>query len=334
VDLGVVIGGDLRQQADLARRVEDAGFESVWVAETARSAFVQAAVAAIATTRVGVGTNIALAFPRSPAITAMTARDLAELSGGRFILGLGTQVKRVNEQRFGVPFEHPAPKIAEAVEAIRAVLASFGGRGVDHRGRFYTLTMPPFPGAAPAPGGPIPIYLAAVNRVMVETAGRSADGVLGHPMTSPDYVREVLRPAVARGAEAAGRDPSDVNISTSLIVQVSDDVQEARRGAAVQLGFYATTRTYRPVMAMHGFDDLVEPLREALSRNDFKQLAEIAEPMVDSLAIAGNRDYCRERIGAYEGLVDRIILGGAWVGPQDRVVENHLALIETFAPAG
>src|SRR6266508_2940701 len=160
MDLGVVVGGDLRSLPGLAGAAERAGFESVWVAETARSAFVQAAVVCGATSRIRVGTDIALAFPRSPTITAMTARDLAELSDGRFILGLGSQVKRVNEQRFGIPFEHPAPKIAE--------------------------------------------------------------GVLGHPMTSPRYVKEVLRPAVRRGAEAAGRDPSEVNVSTGVILQVSD----------------------------------------------------------------------------------------------------------------
>ena len=151
MQLGVVIGGDLRHLAGLAREVEEAGFESVWVAETARSAFVQAAVAASVTQRVLVGTNIALAFPRSPTITAMTARDLAELSGGRFILGLGTQVKRVNEQRFGVPFEHPAPKIAEAVEAIRAVLATFEGKPIDHRGRFVRPSSVERGGAAGTP---------------------------------------------------------------------------------------------------------------------------------------------------------------------------------------
>src|SRR5439155_1227438 len=163
---------------------------------------VQAAVASSATSRVTVGTDIALAFPRSPTITAMTARDLAELSGGRFILGLGTQVKRVNEQRFGVAFEHPAPKIAEAVQAIRA---------------------------------------------------------------------------------------------------------------ALQIGFYATTRTYRPVLALHGFEELVEPLREAFGRGDFAALAHVALPMVDTFAVAGDPDECRERIAAFEGLADRVILGGAWV---------------------
>src|SRR5437660_5684163 len=154
--LGVDVGGDLRALAAPARDVEDAGFESVWVAETSRSAFVQAAVVAAATSRVTVGTNIALVFPRSPTLTAMAARDLAELSGGRFILGLGSQVKRVNEERFGVPFEHPAPKMGEYVQAVRDVLGAFGGARPNHVGRFYRITMSPFPGASPPPG-PIPI---------------------------------------------------------------------------------------------------------------------------------------------------------------------------------
>jgi probable F420-dependent oxidoreductase len=333
VDVGVVVGGDLRELALRARQAEDAGFESVWVAETARSAFVQAAVAASATSRVTVGTDIALAFPRSPTITAMEARDVSELSSGRFILGLGTQVKRVNEQRFGIPFEHPAPKVADAIGAIRAVVRTFAGHPIEHRGPFYTITMPPFPGAGPPPGG-LPIHLAAVNQVMAETAGRCADGVLGHPMTSPEYVREVLRPAVERGVVAAGRDRAEVQVSTGLILQVSSDHEAARREAALQIGFYATTRTYRGVLALHGFDDLVEPLREAFARQDLAGLAEIALPMVDTFAVAGDPDACRQRMAAYDGLVDRLILGGAWVGPQDRVTENQAAIVEAFAPAG
>lgn len=303
----------------------------MWVAETARSAYVQAAVAAAATSTVKIGTNIALAFPRSPTITAMTARDLDELSGGRFILGLGTQVKRVNEERFSVPFEHPAPKIAEVVDVVRQVWASFGGSPPGHRGRFYNVTMAPFPGA-PEPARPIPIYLAAVNVRMAETAGRCADGVLGHPMTSADYVGEVLRPAVERGARAAGRDPREINVATSVIVQVSADREAARQEAALQIGFYATTRTYRPVLARYGFDDLVQPLREAFGAGDFAAMTDVALPMVDTLAIAGEPDECRERLEAFEGVADRVILGGAWVGPQDRVAQNHKAIIQTFQP--
>lgn len=330
--LGVDVGGDLRALAAHAREVEDAGFESVWVAETSRSAFVQAAVVAGATSRLMVGTNIALAFPRSPTLTAMAARDLAELSAGRYILGLGSQVKRVNEQRFGVPFAHPAPKMAEAVSVIREVLATYDGEAIEHRGPHYTVTMPPFPGAGPPPG-PLPIYVAAVNVRMAEVAGACADGVLGHPLTSPEYLRDVLRPAVAQGAESAGRRPEEIAISTGLILQVSEDRDLSRREAALQIGFYATTRTYRPVLERHGFGDLVEPLRRAFASQDWSTLTETALPMVDTFALAGPADECRERLQAFDGVADRVILGGAWVGPSDeRLAENHRAIVEAFAP--
>ncbi|HEX9235820.1 MAG TPA: LLM class flavin-dependent oxidoreductase, partial [Actinomycetota bacterium] len=127
MDIGIALGGDLEELGSLARAAERAGYESIWVAETARSAYIQAAAAVQATSRITVGTDIALAFARSPTITAMTARDLAELSGGRFVLGLGSQVKRVNERRFSVPFEHPAPRMAEAVQVIRSVIGTFEG---------------------------------------------------------------------------------------------------------------------------------------------------------------------------------------------------------------
>lgn len=330
--LGLTIGGPLTSLGELARRAERAGFESVWCAETARTAFVQCAVAAVATSAVKVGTNIALALPRSPAITAMNARDLAELSGGRFILGLGTQVKRVMERRFSVPFEHPAPKVAEAIDAIRAVLRAFGGEPLQHEGRFYSLTMPPFPGAGPAPGR-VPIHLAAVNERMAETAGRCADGVLGHPLTSPRYLKDVLRPAVERGAAAAGRSAPDVEVTTSVIVQLSRDRDQARREAAAQIGFYATTRTYRPVLAVHGFEGRVEALRRAFATGDTEAMVRIALPMVDTFAIAGTPDEARERLAGFSGLADRLILGSAWVGPSDeRMRENAEMMLESLGP--
>lgn len=317
---------------DLARLAEEGGYESVWVAETSYSAYVQAALAAAATSRVTVGTNIALAFPRSPTITAMTARDLAELSGGRFILGLGSQVKRVNEQRFATAFEHPAPKMAEYVEVVRKVLGTFRGEPIDHRGRFYEVTMPPFPGAAPV--GHVPIYLAAVNERMAEAAGRVADGVLGHPMTSPKYVTEVLRPAVERGARAAGRDPSEISVTGSVILQLNDDREQARREAALQVGFYATTRTYAPVLALHGFDDRIGPLREAFGRGDLAEMAELALPMADEFAIVGSESDCREGLAAWDGVLDRVLLGGAWVGPDHQAIaENYRRILNTFRPA-
>jgi probable F420-dependent oxidoreductase len=316
--------------AHLARMAEDGGYESVWVAETAYSAYVQAALACQATSSVKIGTSIALAFPRSPTITAMTARDLAELSGGRFILGLGSQVKRVNEHRFSVPFEHPAPKMEEYVEVIREVLATFRGEGIDHRGRFYTVTMNPFPGASGV--DEVPLYLAAVNRRMIEAAGRVADGVLGHPLTSPQYVREVVRPALEGAARGAGRHP--VNLTNGVILQLNEDRDRARFEAALQLAFYATTRTYRPVLELHGFAELMGPLREAHARGDLAEMATIALPMVDTYAIAGPEDECRERLAAFDGLIDRILLGGSWVGPdQAAIAENYRRILTTFRPA-
>jgi alkanesulfonate monooxygenase SsuD/methylene tetrahydromethanopterin reductase-like flavin-dependent oxidoreductase (luciferase family) len=168
----------------------------------------------------------------------------------------------------------------------------------------------------------------------VEAAGRVADGVLGHPMTSPDWVREVIRPTVRRGAEASGRDPSAVNVSTSVILQIAADREVARREAALQIGFYATTPSYRPVLEYHGFDELMSPLRKAFVRKDFGALTEIAMPMVDTLAIAGDPDECRERVRSFEDAADRLLLSGAWVGPsEERLRENHRLIVATFGPA-
>ncbi|MDQ4005250.1 MAG: LLM class flavin-dependent oxidoreductase [Actinomycetota bacterium] len=331
-DVGIAVGGPMPTLAELARLAEDGGYESVWVAETGYSAYVQAALVCQATTSVKVGTNIALAFPRSPTISAMTARDLAELSGDRFILGLGSQVKRINEQRFSTPFEHPAPKLAEYVDVVREVLATFGGQHVRHEGRFYTVTMDPFPGAGPV--GHVPIYIAAVNTRMLEGAGRVADGVLGHPLTSPRYITEVVRPAMERGAKEAGRDPSEVNLTNTVILQLNDDRDQARLEAALQIAFYATTRTYAPVLALHGFDELIPTLRDAFARGDLAEMAKVALPMVDTYAITGDEDECREKLSRFDGIVDRVVLGGAWVGPDaEAIARNYQRILNTFRPA-
>src|SRR5919197_1846245 len=277
MEYGIVAGGELGELGAVAGMAEDAGFESVWCAETARSAFVQAAVACQATSSPRVGTAVALAFPRSPAISALSARDLAELSAGRFILGLGSQVKRINEERFGVPFEHPAPKMGEYIDAVREVLGGFEGRRPHHVGRFYRITIAPFPGAGPPPS-PIPIYLAAVNQRMAETAGRVADGISGHPMNSPEYLSKVVVPAIERGARDTGRDPSAISVTTNLITQVGSDAKEAKREAALQIAFYATTRPYKPVLATPGCEDLVDPPREAHSRGDVAEMTKLGAP--------------------------------------------------------
>ena len=160
----------------------------------------------------------------------MTAWDLDELSGGRFIVGLGSQVKRVNEERFSVVFEHPAPKLKEYAQVMRTVWAANRGEDVTFEGRFYRVTMPSFHGTPQPDRRDIPIYFAAVGEVMARTCGEVADGLLAHPLASTRYLAEVVRPAVDEGAEKAGRKPSECNITASALVSISDDVDLGREG--------------------------------------------------------------------------------------------------------
>jgi probable F420-dependent oxidoreductase len=329
---GIGIGGPMQLIGPVAKMVEDAGFESCWAAETTNTAFVTAAAAVAATDRIQVGTAIALAFPRSPTITAMTAWDLDELSGGRFILGLGSQVKRVNENRFSVPFEHPAPKLKEYVQVLRTVWAANRGERVVHEGRFYRVTMPTFHGAPQPDRRDVPIYLAAVGPVMARACGEVADGLIGHPIASPRYLRQVVRPAIDEGAERRGRKPDDVNLTASPMVSLADDVDLARREVKLQIAFYATTRTYRAILEMHGRAGIQGDLRAAFDARDHDaMIALIDDELCDAIAVAGRPEEAVERLREWDGVADRLMLGGPWYGvAQERLVENYRALVETF----
>lgn len=328
---GIAISGDLVTLGDLARRCEDAGFTSVWVPETARTVPVQAAVIAQATHTASIGSSVALSFVRSPVITAMAARDLAELSNGRFILGLGTQVKRVNEHRYSVPFEHPAPKMAEVIEVCREVWRAFAGDPIDHQGRFYTVTLPPFPGAGPPPA-PIPIYIAAVKERMLALVGASADGFLGHPFSSPAYLRDVALPAIEAGAKGAGRSRADVTVVQSLICSPGNDVEQARWAAKAQIAFYGTTRTYRGVFEHHGFGDVVDRLRDAHARGDVAAMVDhITDEMCDTYAVAGSPEQVRAGLDRYDGLADVVMLNPPWAMPGARSDEAFGGLLDLLA---
>lgn len=201
-------GGTIGEVASLAAGAEAGGLDSVWVAELDRTALVQAAAAISTTSTIGVGTAVALAFPRSPtitAITAMTAWDLDEMSGDRFMLGLGPQVKRVLEARFSVRVEKPAPQMREYVQTVRTVWAANRGGDVTHEGDAYTITMPTFHGPPRPERRDTPILLAAVGPVMSRVAGEVADGLLGHPLASPLFLRSAVQPAIDEGLARAGR---------------------------------------------------------------------------------------------------------------------------------
>ncbi|MGH2819924.1 MAG: TIGR03617 family F420-dependent LLM class oxidoreductase [Actinomycetota bacterium] len=335
VQYGIGIGGPLQTIGAMAKMVEDAGFESCWAAETTNTAFVQATAAIQATSRIKVGTSLALAFPRSPTITAMTAWDLDELSGGRFVCGLGTQVKRVNEERFSVPFEHPAPKLAEYARAMRTVWAANRGEDVVHEGRFYRVTRPTFHGRPQPERRDVPIYFGAVGRIMSRYSGEVADGLLTHPLASPRYLAEVVRPALSDGAVRAGRAPESCNLTATAMISISDDVDEARREVKLQIAFYATTRTYAAILELHERGHVIADLRAAFEARDKERMVElIDDELCDAIAIAGTPAEARQRLAAWQGIADRVLLSSPWYGPRpERMFENYQALVETFGPA-
>src|SRR5207237_5854326 len=202
----VVTAGSLSDLAAAARQAEEAGFESVWSTEFYdRSATIGVTSMAQATSGIELGTAIAYAFGRTPLVLAAEARDLDELSGGRFTLGLGTGTRRMQTDWHGLDGEHPASRMEELVPLLRALWRLHEGP-VDHDGRFYRLHVRPTAQVAPPLRPDLPVYLAGVNPRMIEAAGRVGDGLVGHPLFTPEYVREVARPALAHGAERAGRD--------------------------------------------------------------------------------------------------------------------------------
>jgi probable F420-dependent oxidoreductase len=327
---GIGIAGPMTQLGLRARAAETAGFESCWVAETTHNAFVSAAAAIGSTSRIAVGCAVALAFPRSPTITAMGAWDLDELSEGRFVLGLGSQVKGVLERRFSVGFEHPAPRLREYVLAVRTIWAANRGEDVDFRGRFYEITLPSFH-AEPQPGRRMPpVVVAAVGPGMCRMCGEVADGLVAHPLASPEYLARVVRPAIEQGAARAGRAPAQCPLTATVIASISDDVDLARREAKLQIAFYSTTRSYSAILALHGREAIVPQLRSAFAARDrARMISLIDDELCDAIAIAGPTDEAPARLRRWAGVADRVTLTGPWYGlAPGRMTENYAALTE------
>src|SRR5580765_3686612 len=227
ISLVTSTGGPL-ELAEAARRAEAAGFASVWATEFYdRSATIALAAMAQATSTIELGSAIAYAFGRTPLVLAAEARDLDELSGGRVTIGLGTGTKRMQQDWHGLDGEHPASRMEELVPLVRRLLRLHEGP-VDHDGRFYRLRVHPTAPVGPPPRVDLPIYLAGVNPRMIQAAGTVGDGLVGHPLFTPEYVREVARPALERGAERAGRD-EPVGIAGYLTCSVSEDRDAARQ---------------------------------------------------------------------------------------------------------
>jgi probable F420-dependent oxidoreductase len=321
-----------RENVELAARAEAAGFDSVWAPEFHNHSGVLALAAATQQTdAVELGTAIAWAFGRSPLLTAVTALDLDEMSGGRHILGLGTGTRRMRTDWLGAPAERPAKRLRETVEAIRAVWTAAETGAVEYEGELVRLAVRPY-GRAGQVRAAIPIFLAAVNQGMCRTAGAVADGVIAHPMATARYIDEVMRPAISEGAGQQGRDSSGVEVADWLVVAVSDDPDQAREDAKRQIAFHATVRTYDGILALHGFTGVAEQIRELWRSFDLAGMTRlVTDEMLEQMAVAGTSDECRQMVEARAPSADRLLLGAPVVATDPgRMREYHTAILETF----
>jgi probable F420-dependent oxidoreductase len=310
-----------------ARRLEDCGFDGGFTFEGPRDPFFPLLLAARETERLELATAIAIAFARSPMLLANIGNDLQELSNGRFILGLGSQIKPHIEKRFSMPWSKPAARMRELVLAIRAIWAAWDGTAkLDFRGEFYQHTlMTPMFNPGPNPHGSPRIFVAGVGPRMTEVAGEVADGIFLHPFNTPEFVRDTTLPAIERGLEKSGRQRSDFEVSYFVMVATGDDDETLERADAQlrgQIAFYGSTPAYRGVLESRGFGDLQPELNRLSKLGQWPEMtALIPDELLEGIAVCGKPSEVAAKIQQRCGPVaDRVSLmaayapdPGAWV---------------------
>jgi probable F420-dependent oxidoreductase len=299
----------------IAKAAEEVGFDALWTSETQHDPFLPCALIAEHTTRMQIGTAIAVSFARSPANLAYTAWDLAAQSGGRFILGLGTQVKAHIERRFGMPWpESPVGKLREQIQVIRAFWDCWqNGTRLNFRGEHYKITlMSPFfnPGSIEHPI--VPIYIAGVNTGLARLAAELCDGFHVHPFHSLRYLKEVILPAVEEGAKKERRKMKDVTISVTAFAASSP---EEMTFARAQIAFYASTPSYRTVMDLHGWAAVAEKLSAHASRGEWAEMPSlITDEMLNEFCVVAGKDKLASALRTrYDGMADRLTLYSPFV---------------------
>jgi 5,10-methylenetetrahydromethanopterin reductase len=290
---------------ELAAHAEAAGASAFCAGEFADlNAYVTATEMAHGTTGAMVGPGIAYAFARSPFVHASAMRHLSRVSSGRAFLGLGAGTSRMNRDWFGVDAAHPAPRMAELIEVIRAFLSAENGESVKYQGEFYAIDADI---RAPVLGRiDVPILVGAFNKIMVRTAGRVADGVLGHGLFTDRWWTELVDPALAAGAETVGRDAGELRRWGWLITAIDDDdPARAIRDAKLQIAFYLTVRTYDSLVDLHGWQDEVAAIRTAFRSSRPDAIADhVTDDMLWSIAICGHSEQAREMLSARTRLPD------------------------------
>jgi len=329
---------DLPRVAAEAQRLERIGFDGLWSFETQHNPFLALAFAGTGTQRLELGTNIAVAFARTPMATAMVAWDLQQACGGRFSLGLGTQVRAHIERRFAAEWGRPAARVKDYIRCVQAIWDCFqNGSKPAYQGEFYQFKLiTPFFNPGPIDQPRIPIYLAGVNPTMCRTAGEVADGFHVHPLHSPRYLREVVRPALDEGARTRGKGVGDMSLFAPVFAitgRTAEETAGRERFVREQIAFYASTPNYRAVMELHGWMAQAEELSRLMRSGQWQDMpGKVTDAMLDAFAVAAPMDklpgLLRQR---YEGLVQHVAL--YYPIPPDDPEDEWKAFLSAFRQA-
>ena len=290
------IWGGLDNAGKAAAQQEARGYDGIWVPETSHDPFLPLVLAAEQTERLDLGTGIVVAFARNPMTLAQVSWDLQAASQGRFILGLGSQIKAHITRRFSMPWSHPAPRMREMILAIRAIWDCWNqGTKLDFQGDFYTHTlMTPFFDPGPNPHGRARIFLAGVGELMTQVAGEVADGFLCHAFTTRQYLDEVTLPSLAKGRAKAGKTLDDFELAGPTFVVTGRDeaeIAEAAKGVKGQIAFYGSTPAYRPVLELHGWGDLQDELNRLSKEGRWAEMGELVDDdMLATFAVVAPLD--------------------------------------------
>ena len=316
--------------AEAAAAAEARGYDGFWAPEVQTDALMSCAAAAARTERILLGTAISVAFARSPMTVAQSANDLQILTGGRFALGLGSQIKPHITRRFSMPWSRPAARMREFILAVRAIWEAWRtGEPLAFAGDFYTHTlMTPFFDPGPNPHGPPPILLAGVGPRMTEVAGEVADGFISHGFQTERYLREVTLPALLAGRERAGRTLEDFVISLPVFAVAADTEEQAEAGLAAvrgQIGFYGSTPAYRPVLELHGWGELQDELNSMTRQERWTRLPEaIPDEVLGAFAVVGTPEQVVDELHRrYADVVARVTVPL----PAELEPDRHAALL-------
>jgi probable F420-dependent oxidoreductase len=341
--LGVTIPsrtGPIAEVWELARRAEEAGFDSAWVYEVYRNPFTLLAGAAEKTRRISLGTGLAAALPRSPFEAANAAADIDELSGGRMLLGLGLGVPEFLRRFHSVDASKPVTRLAEYIDVLRRSFDYLGsGDEAPFDGTYYRFQpLPKNPWGTRTLARPqVPVYLAAMGPQLLELCGRKADGWVGY-FATPRFLKEFVKPAIAAGADRAGRDLSDVELVALAVCCVHPDRDVAMARARRQVGFYVVHPVSDAVVALHGLQEPVDELRARMRAEGPAAFAHTDDRLVELLSITGTPEEARQKLAQFEGMVDHVALHTPYVPPftaeeSADAYENILSAFAGAAPA-